>query len=282
MHLRDYLRKDILITPPPSCDYTTPARASLDRVYMNDQYGDCVIAAGYHILGVETGNANGGDPLVVTDEQIVADYSAIGGFDPKNPLATDNGCDEQTAFNYWTQHGFADGSKLCGWLALDATNTTQVQTALFLFENLFFGIELPDAWITPFPSSAGFMWDDGAPNPMNGHAVPGVGYDSKGVQIDTWGLVGTITWAAIAHLCSSSAGGELYVLLSPDQVAKGQTKAPNGFLWTDLQADFAALGGNPGPTPPPSPTPPGPTPTDTRLGLADVQTILTQNWPTSS
>jgi hypothetical protein len=227
-----------LPTPPESVDYSTPAIASLSLVYMNDSLGDCVIAGGYHLVGVWTGNATG-SPFIATDDQILADYSAIGGYtgDP----STDQGCNEQTALAYWRDTGFADGSKLAGWVGLDATSSDECKAAINLFEDCLLGIELPDEWIQPFPSSSGFVWDvAGDANPNNGHCVVVVGYDSTGVQIATWGLIGTITWAALAKYCSPSSGGEIYALLDPDEVAPGAL-APNGFDLACLQADLAAL-----------------------------------------
>jgi hypothetical protein len=226
--------------PPDSADYSAKAMSALSLVYMNDQLGDCVIAGGYHVVGVETGNANGGSPFIATTDQILADYKTIGGYIPGNPN-TDNGCDEETALDYWRQHGFANGTKIQGFLALDASNPTQVQQAMFLFENLYFGVELPDAWINPFPSASGFTWDAGQPDPDNGHCFVGVGYNQVGVQIDTWGLIGTVTWAAVEQLCLPGSGGQLFTLLTPDQIAKAQAKAPNGFSWDTLQIDFNAL-----------------------------------------
>ena len=254
LHLSKYLKN--LPTPPSSCNYAPNAMQSLSQMYLNDQLGDCVIAAGYHIVGVETGNANGGTPFVATSAQITSDYSNIGGYVPGDP-STDQGADEQTALNWWTSKGFANGTKLSGWVAIDATNQQEVQQAMFLFENLLLGIELPDSWISPFPSVNGFTWDVGTPDPGNGHAICCVGYSAQGVYIDTWGLIGTITYAAIKELCVNSNGGELYVLLTPDQIAKGQAKAPNGVAWADLISDFIAMGGTI-PAPPPVPTPPTP------------------------
>jgi hypothetical protein len=238
MRLGDYIQ-DTLPAPPPTCDYTGPATSVLSQVFLNDQLGCCVIAAGYHVIGLETFNAGAG--FTATSEQILADYEAIGGYQPGHPN-TDQGCDEETAMHYWTQAGFADGSKLAGFLHIDAQNQTEIQQAMFLFENLFFGVELPDAWINPYPSASGFTWDVGVPNIQNGHAFMGVGYNANGVQIDTWGMVGTITWPAVAQLCSGgSAGGQLFTLLTPDQVSKAQDKAPNGFDWPTLSSDFNSL-----------------------------------------
>lgn len=262
LQLRNYARLS-LPTPPTSCDYGPAAKSVLDHVYLNDQLGDCVIAGGYHVVGVETGNA--GALFTATDAQIIKDYSAIGGYVP-GVDSTDQGCDEQTALNYWLQHGFADGTKLAGWLAVDATNKQEVMAAMYLFENLFFGIELPDAWVNPFPAGPGFTWGvAGPPDPSNGHCIMGTGYDASGVLVDTWGLIGHMTWDAVAKYCSTAGQGELYVMLTPDQLTKGQQKAPNGVSWTNLIADFDAMGGSvplpaPPPAPPPAPVPPAPTP----------------------
>ena len=254
-HLR--LRKYLRAPPPapPVVSYADRALPVLSDIYGNDDVGDCVIAGGYHIEGLATGNA--GNLYRATLDQIIADYSAIGGYRPGQP-ATDNGCDMQTAMNYWTQHGFRNGTKLLGWLAVDATNTSELMTALYLFENLFIGVELPDAAISPFPSADGYVWDvAGSPDPENGHAVCGVGYNQSGVQIDSWGLIGTMTWGFLGKYGRAANHGEVYVFLTPDQLAKGQKIAPNGVDWTDLIRDFDALGGHvPVPTPPaPSPTP---------------------------
>lgn len=238
LHLKDYIDTAALPTPPASCDYSPAARAVLSKIFGNDQLGDCVIAAGYHVVGQETGNA--GDVFIASDDEVIADYGAIGGYVPGDD-STDQGCDEETALNYWTQHGFANGTKLTGFLAIDPTNQLEVQQALWLFENLFFGVELPDAWVNPFPSADGFTWNAGAPDPQNGHAFMGVGYNDQGVQIDTWGLIGTVTWDAVKALCADPDGGQLFVLLTPDQIAKAAAKAPNGFDWSTLKGDFNSL-----------------------------------------
>jgi hypothetical protein len=245
---------------PASADYS-PKAAALSNVYLNDQLGDCVVAGGYHVEGVATGNA--GNPFTASSAQLIKDYSAIGGYVPGDP-STDQGCDEPTALDYWKKNGFANGTKLLGWLAVDPSNVAELMSAVFLFENLYFGVELPDAWVNPFPAGNGFTWGvAGAADPQNGHCFIGYGYDSNGVKIDTWGMLGTLTWAALAKYCATAVGGAVYVLLTPDMLAKGQTKAPNGVDWAALIADFNSIGGNvpvpaPTPTPPPAPTPPPP------------------------
>ena len=280
--LKNYLRAS-LPSPPTSVDYSGPATSILSDIMGNDRLGDCTCAGAYHIVGVETANA--GDPFHATLLQVVNDYSAVSGYVPGNE-STDNGADEITCLNYWTNHGFANGTKLLGWLTVDATNQVEVMTALDLFENLYFGLELPDTYTNPFPGGNGFTWGPGTPDPEQGHCIIGTGYTTNGVIIDTWGMLGTITWPAIKQLCVPSAGGALYVMLTPDQLAKGAMKAPNGVAWTDLLSDFDTMGGNvpvtpPVPAPPvPVPAPPSP-PVPIPVPSSGVTLSQAQGWVTS-
>ena len=255
-HFRNYTQAAELPTPPLECDYSQNAQALpiLRDVMLNDKYGCCVVAAGYHGEGLVT--ALTGAPFHASASQIIGDYSAIGHFDPKNPDATDNGCAPSDAIAYWTTHGFANGTKLLGSVDVDAANKLELQQAVYIFEKLFVGLELPDEWVDPMPSGDGFVWDvAGDPNPDNGHMVKIVGYTKAGLIVDTWGIFVIITWAAIAKYGRTRNGGEVHVLFTPDIVARGQTRAPNGFAWVQMIADFNALGGNmPLPAPPPAPS----------------------------
>lgn len=256
------------VDPAPSAySYESKAAHVLALVYLNDKFGDCVIAGRYHVAGVETANSASGTTFIATDDQLIRDYSAIGGFDPKNPDATDQGCDEDTALAYWQHHGLADGTKDLGSLALDASNKAEVMQAIYLFENVIICIELPDHWVNPFPEKNDFVWDvAGAPVPENGHSIMACGYDPvKGVRISTWGMMGWLTWAALAKYATLSAGGSLNVIITPEQLSRGQPKAANGIDWYRLVSDFNAMGGHvplpPAPPPPaPVPAPPAPVP----------------------
>lgn len=285
MKLANYLK--LSFPPAPAAaDYSKPATTALANVMLNDQLGDCVIAGGYHIVAVETGNATG-TAFNASDSQITKDYSAIGGYKPGDPN-TDQGCDENTALAYWQNHGFANGTKILGSLTVDPTNWAEVQAALFLFENLVICMELPDAYVDPFPSGDGFTWGvAGASVPDNGHSIAGFGYNASGVEIVTWGMKGLLTKEALAKYAATSAGGSLNVILTPDQIAKGMAKAPNGIDWVELLNDFNKLGGHvpvpvtpPIPAPTPAPTP-VPTPTPTPSPSSGPTLAEAQAWATA-
>lgn len=241
--LRDYLDNTALPTPPATADYTQAALPALQNIYGNDTLGDCVIAGMCHVSGTLTGNA--GDLVTYSGDQVVALYSAIGRYVPGDE-STDNGCDEQTALAYWLKNGLLpDGShKIQGSLGVDGTNPTEVRIAAWLFEDLIFGVELPDEWVNPMPEGSGFVWDvAGDADPDNGHCFVGVGYNSGGIVIDTWGMFGVITDQAIQKYATTAGSGELYTVVSLDGIAKATQKAPNGFDWEQLTADFDSMGG---------------------------------------
>jgi hypothetical protein len=65
-----------------------------------------------------------------------------------------------------------------------------------------------------------------------------VGYDAQGIRLDTWGLLGTMTWAAVAKYLTALGQGEFHAVFSTDSIARGSEKAPNGFNAAQLQADL--------------------------------------------
>ena len=236
----NYLLAD-LPKPPLEMLYGAKANLCLSQMFLNDQLGDCVEAAMFHCDGVL--EANAGRPIVFTDADVEKVYE-VTGYVPGDP-ATDQGSDEQTMLNWWQKNGLLpDGShKIAGWAALTGSNRGQVETAIWLFENCLFGVELPDEWVNNMPSASGFMWDVAGPaNPNNGHAFIGFGYGPSGVKISTWGMWGEITWAAVAKYASTALSGELYTVLSSDALATASTKAPAGFDLTQLMADIQAIG----------------------------------------
>jgi len=229
LSLKNYLVSPLPV-PPETCDYTSKAGKVLLQMLGNDRLGDCTAASAFHIAG--TMLANAGAPITwSTVNQVVPFYSATGGY-IEGKESTDNGANEVTVLNYWQNFGLlSDGShKITAWVAIDSRNQQEIETAIWLFENVYFGVECPDAWLNPVPPVSGFKWDvAGGPNPDNGHAFPGLGYDSEGVTISTWGMTGKITWPAIKRYCGQSDGGELYAVLSADMIERASAKAPNGF-----------------------------------------------------
>lgn len=243
LKLCNYLMKS-LPAPPESSDYFSAASSVTSQVYLNDTEGDCVIAGMCHLDGifdVMAGNA----PTIFASTQVNSLYSAIGGYVPGDE-STDNGCDEVTALNYWENNGLLNNTKkIAGYIQVNANDIEECKNAVYLFGNLYFGVGLPDAWINPFPQSPGFTWDvNGEADPNNGHCFISAAYDKNGFKINTWGMIGNLTPAALTKYAGQSEGGQLFSVLSKDTLSQASHKAPSGVDWTQLIADFDSLGGN--------------------------------------
>ena len=238
--------------PPASVDFAAKASAALARMYLNDQYGDCVIAGKYHQVGIWTGNASG-NPVLGTDTEVLNSYHEICG-------PGDNGCSISAVLDYFKSNGLmVNGQKhtIDGYVAVDGTNKLELQTALALFGSLTLGLNLPGSWANN--AKPGFVWDVTKDRSVGGHDICACGYNEQGVQVCTWGMVGTVTWAALAD---RNIVEELYAQLAPDWYAKANA-SPLGIDVATLAADLAKLGGGtlpplPDPTPPVPPVPPVP------------------------
>ena len=234
LSLKNYLLAT-LPTPPPAVDYSKKPAAGLADILGNDENGNCTIACAFHISDTLIANANApANPDLNAANAVALYYQLTGG--------QDSGLDETSVLNFWMDQGLGpDGAhKISGYVAIDPTNETEVQTALWLFENLYFGIELPDAYVAGMDTMEnGFTWGVvGPPNPDNGHAFCGVGYSNKGITIDTWGLLGTMPFSAVGYYCSAIQGGQLFSVLGAEAVDVATDKVPSGFAWSQLLNDL--------------------------------------------
>jgi hypothetical protein len=267
LKLKDYLNHEKLPAPPQAVNYTAAAISVIQNVEGNDQYGDCVLAEDAHYIAVVTGNA--GALYSYTQAQTLADYTALTGFNPNNP-STDQGADPIQDLNWRITTGYADGSKDIGWAQCDGSNQAEIEFAVAECGNLKFWGGLPDAWINPFPSSNGFVWDVAPIDQNNGHCMGCGGYNvvatsQQGVLIYTWGLWGWMTWAAFAAFTSSTNGGGCAVRLTQDWCNKQSGLTVPGLALSDLVTDVNTLFGSgiPVPVNPTPPAPPSPNPTPT-------------------
>lgn len=237
------MAKYMLEAPAPDHDWSTLAPTALADVLGNDSLGNCTAAGAGHLIDVFT--AGGANPTAITAAQAIAFYSLSTGYNPADP-STDRGGDEVTVLTTWRDKGFdgKGGHAIAGFVQVDPGNVNELRAASYHFGGLYFGLELPDTYTNPFPSGNGFDWGTGTPDKNDGHCVIGLGANSKGILIDTWGMIGTLEYGAIAELCSDTAGGMVFAVLSPDWVSKASALSPSALNWAQLQADFGLLLGN--------------------------------------
>lgn len=251
------------VTPPASVDYSAKAAAGLSQMYLNDRLGDCVIACGAHAADLESGNESGLVPIA-TDTEIENDYVAFCG-------PGDQGCAVPIVLNDTKTTGQMLAGKryqIVDFASVDNTNRTLAEACIVDFGSLTLAILLPNSWYAN-DASSGFVWDVPPANDtwVAGHCVLVVGYNAVGVQIATWGMIGTITWAAFQRgtIQGSPIVQECYARLGKAWTAVND-KSPSGFNTATLDAALQAAGSGTVPpiTPPVNPpTPPTPTPTPT-------------------
>jgi hypothetical protein len=154
----------------------------------NDRVGDCVFAGGAHEQMIFA--YSGGHLVTFTDQGVLGDYSAVTGYDPRNP-ATDQGTDPVQAANYRRHVGLVDAvgvrHQIGAFALLDAGNWTEMLQALRFGEAISFCFDVPESAMQQF--SQGHRWSYvGDRNIIGGHYVctaarPGVSV----AEAVTWG-----------------------------------------------------------------------------------------------
>ena len=235
--LSKYLKSAELPAAPPVVDWSKSV--SQYGMLLNDQLGDCVIAAMMHLVMGWQSNA-GQTPSAPSDAEVVAAYSAIGGYNPSDP-STDRGCNMLDALKYWRTTGISIGgttNRIAAFAAVDLTNQAEVKSALWLFGGLFAGFEMPlsvqeaSSWTV----AAHFPHGKSKPGSWGGHCAPLAAEDGGGgFHAITWGALMPTTTQFITDYCE-----EAYAVLSTDWIAQNG-KAPCGFDLTALQSDLATL-----------------------------------------
>lgn len=200
----------------------------------NDQYGDCVWAGAAHetILWNEEAVA----VVDFSDQSVLSDYSAVTGFNPKDPN-TDQGTDVQVAAAYRQKTGVLDAQgkrhKVGAYLALKKGSQAEIMQAIYLFGAVGIGIEFPGSAMDQFNAGEDWTVVKGA-KIEGGHYIPGVSYDPEFVYVVTWGKVIRASWAFIKKYMDEGV-----VYLSPEMLVAG--KSLEGFDLAQLQADLAAI-----------------------------------------
>jgi hypothetical protein len=236
LRLADYLKAG-LPAPPSMIDWT--AGLSSWGMMLNDQLGDCTIAAVGHAIQAWTACA--GSELTLPDWVILDYYEAWDGYIAGDP-ASDQGGVEVDVLNQWRKYGFglrADREGSCPLYAYcdpDPGDVAHVKQAISLFGGVYIGLALP------LSAQNQAVWDvvgDGrtgnsAPGSWGGHAVWVPKYTPARLTCVTWGGLQDMTWAFWKAYVDES-----HALLSPQFLKNGE--APSGFNLAALQTDLALV-----------------------------------------
>jgi hypothetical protein len=130
--LSNYLHMNAIAYPPVQA-WERPIQLGM---LGNDSVGDCTIAGHYHLRMIQRAVAQAGNPLVVTTEQALADYSAATGYNPADP-STDQGANLGDILKFY-------GDK---YVTIDVANIDQVKAANFIFGGLYIGFIVPQSMV---------------------------------------------------------------------------------------------------------------------------------------
>lgn len=219
--------------PPTPSHFTLPHPPAAWPMFHNDQIGDCTCAAVGHML--EGWTSALGAEINVTDDQVIAAYRAVSGYDPSTG-ANDNGAVELDMLNFWRHTGVA-GRRISAFASVDVATKGLLEAACWLFGGLYIGVALPagaermnGVWSLP-TRHTGPAWEPGS---WGGHAVNVIGYDRYGVTLITWGEKWRMTWGFWRAYVD-----EAWAIISNDWLTGGHTLA--GFDAAQLAADLAAI-----------------------------------------
>ena len=233
LRLSDYIGKITLAQTPQEVSWIV--KVPHWPMYLNDQLGDCVVAAMGHMVDQWTYYSTGSETLL-TNAQILKGYEDIGGYVPGNPN-TDNGCDMLTALKYWKSHGLA-GHKIQAYMAINPKNIEEVKLSVELFGNVFLGVQLPlsaqgeNDWTVPL---GGIYSSDGQPGGWGGHCIPVMAASPLTRSCITWGSLLKMSANFFADYAD-----EAYAVLSPEWITK-RGLSPSEFNMAALQADLNAI-----------------------------------------
>lgn len=246
----------VVAAPPIPYDVQTALSITDTQEFLNDQLGDCVLAAAYHILEVFSKQETG-VVVIPTNTEVKTTYFTLTG-------GQDTGLVILTFLQYWQKTGIpAQGKlyKIYAFVSVDQTNQAEICDAIYYLKNVFCGLNLPLSAQTQY--EAGQPWTvttgpDAEPGSWGGHGVDGEGYVSIasvneiGPVIETWGTKQQCTWQWFYTYCD-----ELYCVVPAQNVA-GSSIDPVALDHELTQITSDPTPPNPSPAPTPTPIPPAP------------------------
>lgn len=239
LRLAKYMRD----LPPSRRDADWTSGITSWGMMLNDQLGDCTIAACGHAVQGWTKAASGLE-LTLPDWVIQFYYRTWDGYVIGDP-STDNGGVEIDVLNNWRQYGFGyranhkGHNNLLAYADPDPGDSEHVKQAIYLFGGLYIGLSLPISaqnqtiWDVVDPDLTG----DSEPGSWGGHAVWCPKYDETGITCVTWGGLQKMTWEFWKAYCDES-----HALLSPDFMTANGVSA-SGFDLKTLATDLGEVVG---------------------------------------
>ena len=198
----------------------------------NADYSCCAFSGAAHETYLWT--ASGSQRAHITTFDVLSDYGACTGFDPRDP-ETDQGSDLQEVASYRKKIGILDAvgnrHKIGAYVSLKPGDVDQILNAAWLFGAVGLGVTIGSRQEEQFATHQ--PWAGPVGEKSGGHYVPLV--CNRGLpKVVTWGGLQPMTLTFLEEQCDQAIA-----YLSPDMLRSG--KSLEGFDLAALQDDLNQL-----------------------------------------
>ncbi|GEM17840.1 C1 family peptidase [Gluconobacter oxydans] len=236
---RTYRLAPVLEAALPTVPYARDWSASVPyQMWGNDKYGCCAFAAHAALVATWTKAAQG--LVVLSTDQVLANYAAVTGFNPATGT-NDDGTVLLDELNAWRRTGFQRPGQTLDYLtafgSIQPTDEMSIKRGIAFLGGVLAGVQVPQGFLS---LGLGETWDldtlaGDALKPAGGHAIALVGYNPDGVFFNTWGARTFMPWATF-----SAIADEAYGLLSRQNWLGVPGTAPTGEDFDALLAEVRA------------------------------------------
>src|SRR5881296_1429824 len=206
---RNLLFSAVLKRPPPAppaYDFDLEHPGTPTPMFLNDTYGDCVIAGRAHqTLRFEKLEQR--SEIAISDKEVIDEYLKETGGDDTGLIVLDS-------LKLWRKRGWrAAGARyrIRAFAQIDPRSEDEIRSAVYLDIGVGLGLLLP--LTASRQIDAGKPWDVGRgpgskPGSWGGHYVYVPAYTEVGPVCVTWGRKQPMTWAFLQKYCD-----EAYVII---------------------------------------------------------------------
>jgi hypothetical protein len=234
-------RMNLATLPPPPLFANWYAAQAAGGVPLlgNGHVSNCVQCSVTHYLATVSRYVHPTAPLIPSEAETIAMYSAVTGYDPNNP-ATDRGTyflGSQGMVQYWAQHGVTVGgvlNKISGAVTVDFTNRIRLKQAVALFGYVFTAAQMREA-----DMNASFVFNIGTSPIVGYHEFLICGYNVIAGSI-YWDIM---TWEGMFRATDAwvtQAVRECVVVLDRAFVGANNISAAD-VAWADLENDMRSI-----------------------------------------
>lgn len=220
--------------PPPPAEYDAHNGCDAYRMFLNDTYGDCVVAEFANAITGLT-FATLGSPTDINDSDVKNNYfSQTGGRDVGLNLAE--------ALDYWNKYGLIDAAgklhKPDVYGGVDPENSEEFDLANFYCDGLDIAISTPSSFMNSEDGDVVDWNSRSSPGPID-HCVSISGKNAdENYKLITWG---GIRWATPRWIVACCGEAWARPLMSDRLCPNGKTI--EGFDVDELQRQFAVFQG---------------------------------------